>query len=558
EADERIADKVSLAQDLINRIGEFNKEIRLTLRSGADATAVENAQSAAIDELSSLLDIRVSPLAEGGVHVRTSGGALLVGETTATLDYTPSGASFGSYSTITYNAALDNAGNLEPFLLNGEIKGLLQTRDVDLKQLAEALGGFAAEIGDALNAVHNENTSYPAVTELTGRQTGLISTDALNFSGSTLIGVTDSEGVLSQRLTIDFDAGQIVTEQPAGSFAFSNTIGSFAAALDLALGASGDASFSAGQLSISAANGGGLVIQQDSADPSDRAGRGFSHFFGLNDLVGRPAPMFFETGGSASDLHGLAAGGALTFTVKDAAGRVIGDPSVAISGALAGAGSTWSDLVTALNNPTTGLGQYATFAYDSTTGQIGWTAKTGFQLALTGDTTQRGATGVSMSSLFGLGPAAGAARAVEVDVVASIGDDPTRLAVGRPDLSADIGVKIIEAGDNRGATALARARDEARSFHAAGSLSAQTTTLATYSARFAGLVGRISSDAQRAADGASALATAASDRRSQVEGVSIDDELIRMTTYQNAYAAASRLIQAANEMYEILLQLGRY
>lgn len=561
ESDERIGDAVSEAQDLINQIAALNDEVRLTLRTGADASAVENAQSAVIDRLSALLDIRVTPLAEGGVHVRTSGGAQLVGEKSATLSYASSGASFSAFNPITYSVAEGSQTNLEPFLVSGELKGLLQTRDVDLRQIAETLGGLAASIGDALNAVHNENTSYPAVGELTGRQTGLLATDALNFSGNATIGVTNADGELTQRFTIDFDAGQIIAESPAGAFAFGATIASFTAALDLALGAAtpaGNASFVGGRLSLDVGSGGGLVLRQDESDPSDRAGRGFAHFFGLNDLVSRPAPLFFETGGSATDLHGLVAGGELSFMVKDLSGRIAGAPVISISGALTGAGSTWADIVSALNNTTTGLGQYATFSYDSNEGRIVWTANTGFALELTADTTQRGATGVSMSSLFGLGASAGAARAVETDVAAIVSQDPTRLAVGRPDLTAAIGERIMESGDNRGANALARARDDARSFAAVGSMAAQTTSLATYVSRLAGTAGRLSTDAQRAAQSASALSTAATDRRAQVEGVSIDDELIRMTTYQNAYAAASRLIQAANEMFEVLLQLGRY
>jgi flagellar hook-associated protein 1 FlgK len=149
-----------------------------------------------------------------------------------------------------------------------------------------------------------------------------------------------------------------------------------------------------------------------------------------------------------------------------------------------------------------------------------------------------------------------AARAVETDVASAIKDDPTLLGVGRPDLAAAIGTRIMEAGDNRGANALAGVRDEIRTFQAAGHMAQQTTSAGVYSARLAGVVGRISSDAQRAQQGADALAKAAADRRAQVEGVNLDDELIRMTMFQNAYAAASRLIQAADEMLRILLTIG--
>ena len=36
----------------------------------------------------------------------------------------------------------------------------------------------------------------------------------------------------------------------------------------------------------------------------------------------------------------------------------------------------------------------------------------------------------------------------------------------------------------------------------------------------------------------------------------MDDELMKMTVYQNSYAASARVIQAATEMMDVLLSLG--
>jgi flagellar hook-associated protein 1 len=128
--------------------------------------------------------------------------------------------------------------------------------------------------------------------------------------------------------------------------------------------------------------------------------------------------------------------------------------------------------------------------------------------------------------------------------------------VGRPDLTAAIGQRVIEAGDNRGSAALVAARDTVRGFPAAGVLTAQSTTLAVYAARLGGEAGRLSADAERGAKGAQAVATASADRRAQIEGVSLDDELLKMTTFQNAYAASARVIQAATEMLDVLMAIG--
>ncbi|GAM97820.1 flagellar hook-associated protein FlgK [alpha proteobacterium U9-1i] len=560
EADQRISDTVSQAQSLMNRIAALNKEIQLTKRSGAESSAAENAQSAMIDELSELMDVRVSPLIEGGVHVRTSGGALLVGVNAATLSYSPNSAPFATHGVITFNEDLGTQSNIEPFLLSGQLKGLLDARDKDLAGLAEALGGFSGALADALNQVHNENASAPAVDEMIGRQTGLLATDQHNFTGRTTIGVVDSGGNLRQRLTIDFTAGTITGEDPAATYNFGgSTIANMVAALDAALGAAnpaGNASFTDGVLSLDVGSSGGIVIQQPTTGASDRAGRGFSHFFGLNDLVSRPTPLFFENGVEGGDLHGFQAGGALTYQVTDAAGRNIATRTISIAGALTGAASDWDDLIAALNANGTGVGEFGAFALDANTGRLAFTANPAFKVALVSDTTERGDTGVSMTALHGMSKASTAGRAIEVDVDPQITDDPSRLAVGRPNLGATIGTRIIELGDNRGSSALAAARDSIRDFPAAGSLSPQATSLAVYAARLGGEAGRIASDSKRAAEGAEAVATAAADRRAQVEGVNLDDELMRMTTYQNSYAAAARVIQAAQDMLDILMSIG--
>lgn len=560
EADQRIADSVAEAQDLMNRIASLNDEIRLTKRTGADASAAENAQSALIDQLSAIIDVRVSPVAEGGVHVRTSGGALLVGVEAARLSYTPNSAPFAQHGVITFNADLGTQSNLEPFINGGELAGLLQVRDKDLAGLAEALGGFAAALADAVNQVHNENASSPAVSQLTGRQTGLLGTDAIGFTGSAIIGVVDAGGVLQQRLTIDFDAQTIAGEDPAGVFSFAGgAVADFVSALNAALGAAtpaGTATFSGGVLSLNVGNNGGLVVQQDENDPSARAGRGFSHFFGLNDLIARPTPLFFQSGIQGSDLHGFAVGGAITYQVHDSAGRFIAERTIPITGPLAGPTSDWDALIAALNAPGTGLGEFGAFTLNSATGQLTFAGNPSFKVELLGDSTQRGSTGVSLSSLHGLSEASTAGRAMEIDVNALIASDPSRLAVGRPDLGADIHDTIIEAGDNRGSAALVSARDAVRGFPAAGVLGAQSTTLAVYAARLGGEAGRLALDAERSAKGAAAVATAANDRRAQVEGVNLDDELMKMTTFQNAYAAAARVIQAATDMLDILMSIG--
>ena len=181
-------------------------------------------------------------------------------------------------------------------------------RDQVLGGLSQTLGNLAQHDAQAFNAQANANAAYPPPTSLTGRQTGLLSADALNFTGKTTIAVANSSGKLVSRIDVDFGAGTLSVDGGA-SGSLGTTVGSFTTALNTALGANGSASFSNGQLSISATGSNGMVVQDDAATPSSRGGTGFSQFFGLNDVFQSQRALDPATGLSAADASGLAAGG---------------------------------------------------------------------------------------------------------------------------------------------------------------------------------------------------------------------------------------------------------
>jgi len=54
---------------------------------------------------------------------------------------------------------------------------------------------------------------------------------------------------------------------------------------------------------------------------------------------------------------------------------------------------------------------------------------------------------------------------------------------------------------------------------------------------------------------AEAVQTEAEARRQGVEGVNLDEELVNLTTYQQAFNASARMIQAASDLFDTLLNL---
>ena len=90
------------------------------------------------------------------------------------------------------------------------------------------------------------------------------------------------------------------------------------------------------------------------------------------------------------------------------------------------------------------------------------------------------------------------------------------------------------------------------SFAAAGISAATTTNVTKYAAQFAGALGAAAASADSAKTNAAAVQTEANARRQSVEGVNMDQELINLTTYQQAYSASARLVTATNAMFNAL------
>jgi flagellar hook-associated protein 1 FlgK len=238
----------------------------------------------------------------------------------------------------------------------------------------------------------------------------------------------------------------------------------------------------------------------------------------------------------------------MTLQAKDASGRIVAERTVTVTGA------TWGDMRAALNAPGTGFAPYGGVSMDAN-GQMSLIAAAGYSVAIISDVTSRSGTGASMSNIFGLAPGDNVRRAMALGINPEITGDPRRLAVAGPDLMRDVGARVIEAGDGRGAARLADVRNRQTTFPQAGEIGAHRATMGSFTTRLGAEAGRLAVLSERQVQGAEAIKKVAVERRASVEGVSIDDEVIRMNAYQQAYAAAARVIQAANEMWQTLLAI---
>jgi len=548
DVDTRISGDVDRVNDLLSQIDALNSDITRAKVAGADATGAENVQGSLVDELSKLMNVQITPRTMGGVVVRSTEGLPLAGDGAARLTYQTSPTATG-YLTV----QLAN-GSPVPTPLNitsGEIRGLMDVRNTELVNISDQLGEFTSRAAEEINRAANAASAVPAPTSLSGRDTGLDAQAAMTgFTGKTTVALTDASGVIQRRIDIDFDTGSMTVNGAAGP-AF--TPANFITQLNAAMGGLGAAGFSGGGLSLSGAGGLGVAVADDATTPASKAGKGFSHYFGLNDIVRTNGYSPYETGLTATDAHGFTSG-TMTIRLTDVEGGRIRDVVVD-----APVGGTMQNLLDALNSRASGVGLYGQFSLNAK-GQMTFTSNTTtpVTMSVVGDTTERGVGGPSVSQLFGVGPAERSTRGEKFFVNTAMDQNPSLLPFAQLDLTQAVGGNAALAiGDGRGALALAKAGGTVANFSAAGDASPATMTVSRYAADFSGAIARKAATAESRRDAADAVSTEVDAQRQSEEGVNLDEELINLTTYQQAFNASARLIQAAKDMYDVLTDLVR-
>ncbi|RAK60473.1 flagellar hook-associated protein FlgK [Phenylobacterium hankyongense] len=541
--DSQIQTDVSRANDLLAQINRLNSDITRAKLVDQDASGSENIQTGLVDELAGIMNIRVNQRSGGGIDIRSAEGVKLAGDGAATLSYVRTDSTKGYISAT----QAGGVGAPQPIQIDGgELRGLMDLRNDKLPGMSDQLGEFVSQAVDQLNAAHNAASAVPPPATLTGRNTGLDMATALGgFSGQTTVAILNASGVVQKRVDIDFTAGTMAVDGgPPGPFSPAT----FDTDLTAALGGAGSASFTNGALTISANGGNGVAIDEGS---SSKTGRGFSHFLGLNDLVRSTGFTTYETGLKPTDAHGFNPGDQIVLRLAAADGNPIRDVTVTVPAA-----PLMSDLLNSLNNSSTGVGLYGQFNLDAN-GALAFTgsAPAYASMSIVQDNTQRGTGGPSIGQLFGLGVTERSARVDRFVTNPALVADPTKVATAHLDLTVAAGQPALRPGDGSGALALSTSGDVNTQFQAAGSLGAVNMSVSRYASEFGGAIGREAAAADTRKQSAASVQTEATARRQAVEGVNLDEELVKLTTYQQAFNASARMIQATKDLFDVLTNM---
>lgn len=322
EANQEIDALVTRANALIANIDELNVEISYNFNVGRPYGDLQDERDSALAELSEIMDVSYFTRDNKQVVVFASNGRTLIDATASSLSYT---ASSSMSNSVTYPGSISGimlgTSDLTTEITSGKLKALIDMRDTILPGLGDQLDALATVAMDELNAIHNDGAAVPPPNTLTGtRAFADPATDTADLSGVVRIAVVDASGnAVGTPIDLDLDDLQALTGGPPTINEVRDAInGVFAASVPAIPGLAGaTASVNAsGQLVIAADNAANGIAINEGTSQEASTGFGFSHYFGLNDLLTGSA-----TGGLASNI-----------TVR---ASILADPQLLVRGELA-------------------------------------------------------------------------------------------------------------------------------------------------------------------------------------------------------------------------------
>lgn len=575
QADQEIADAVFQINGLTTEIQETNFKIIRASAVNADTTELMDKRDLAITKLSELIDVQTFPRSTGDLVVFTSDGFTLVDGIANILTHTSAGI-VGTTSTYAAgNLTGIYAGEIKPGndftdrIKGGEIGGLIEQRDTVLPNLQAQLDELASELIDAVNQLHNQGTNYPGLQTMTGTRTFIdpanqtITLDPTNGTADVTITLFDVTGNQQKTTTLNtimvsglYGTG---TQTSHGAWTIDEVAQSMqdwfqangASSASVAVNTDGKFVINTNITSLyvafrdetATAEGSTqsdieIDFNSDAIGGTDETVKGFSQFFGLNNLYtdSRDGSLY-----ESAQLSSTFTTSAATLTLFDntngvGTGKEFGSFTVA-------AGTTLADFVTKFNNAS--LGATAALIPDGSGFKLRILHTTGKEMVLTqasGDTLLDD-LGITRSQAR-----SGATISVRKDLLLT----PSLATTGRVQYDTGKNEYRITAGDNNGIQSIAELLNSKNIFDQAGGLSIGSKTFTEYATSI------LASNASRAAENEShhrtqsALSESLNLEHKNISGVSLDEEMTNLILYQQAFSAAARVLATIQKLFQIL------
>lgn len=276
-SEQKILYQVAELNSKIDNLAKLNLEISSASSGNRPVASLLDKRDKFVTEISELANVRAQYNTSNNTVALFAGYPLLLSGQNQ-LTFAATGIlDVSSVYPGTLNGILvenDPTKDVTASLNGGRIGALLQIRDVEMPKLQSGLDTLATQLKDVVNAAHNNGTAKIAPVTLTGTQT-TAAANAFAGAGTVRVAVIDNtNGYLVEYLDIDLSTTPTVGAIQTLIAGMTNANANINANGNFVINAQNNPDFG---ISISAVPTGSFAGETGT-------NRGFSHFFGLNDL----------------------------------------------------------------------------------------------------------------------------------------------------------------------------------------------------------------------------------------------------------------------------------
>ena len=568
DADLNITDAVEEINADLKTLHELNDKIVKYTVMNYDGTAnLEDQRDELLRSISEKIDISYFKRDNGAIVLQTKSGETLLDDEPHYLSHTAisQAGPTTSYAGGEISGIYVNGKDITNQIQDGEIKGLIEIRDVILPSLQSQLDELAGGLKSAINSAHNMGVSYPAPSSLTGTRT---------FINPNLQSIQIQEGDV--RFTIfDTDGNQVATTSLVGDLGFTEgTLADMATSLQNWMQSpnggnlpqavvefsedgnlvidTGDSNYSFAVMDTASSAAGStqqnatINFAPNGTTNYDRQFSGFSSFFGLNDFFTSQNPeSVYDSNVVSKNLNlGLnqqVVWGFSTPTNGINFGTITINP-----------GDTLQDIVNKINdNPDLNQTLKASLVPNGDGYVLRIVNTTGQQLEIC-ENRLNGDPAPGLISKLGLQPS-DALTASSIQVREDITQNPNLIAGGVAEFNTSSGEYQLNQASNTTAIKLAEMFSSTLSFNQAGTIGATQTTLANYASTFVGSIASQTSNTKSNMEYQQELCSSIATKEATISGVDIDQELSYMIMFQQSYAANAKAFTANKEILDMLM-----
>lgn len=531
EVDRNVQDGVNIINAQAALVQDLNLQIAEGIALGQAVGELQDKRDIALDKIAEQIDIQQFTRSNGEIVVMTKLGRSLVDRVASPLTHTPV-SSINPLTTLASGGVdgIDLGGvDITSEIGSGRIAGLVSMRDELLPNLHSQMRELVTQLHDEINAVHNQGSTYPGRTSVTGTRV-FQAADPPGWSGTFRVGVTDAAGTIVEVLDIDLTL-------PANA-----TVGGLVTTINgmANLSASQNA---AGQLVLTPTGANRVSFNEmSSAVTLGNRTLGASDFLGLNDFFSSANEYDdYSSSSQANRTTALGVAGTLTFNGSFGTANVayaVGDSLDAVAASINA------------NAALTAAGISATIVTDGSGFRLRVTDTSGQNVFLTDSSNLLSTLNVKVHD---------AGIVSQVGLRSDIINDPSLISRGSFNSApapapGDIG---LTTGDKSTVQNLANLFNAKLSYDPTNMLAASTSTFSQYATEILALNSAQANSTSDELGSRQILVDNLESKTASVSGVNLDEELSLMIVLENAYSASARVITTSQNMFEMLTNMIR-